>query len=336
MIFSGPGSERLLTSQAPPAYSPIKQKLLERGYVYQKIELDGEMYHQYTAPNGAKWIYSWHFRNYPFISISARKISINKRESYAFARLHGVQTPDTIQANDGEVAKAFLAKHTHVVVKPSDMGGGVGVTVDVTTPDQLSTAIKAATFNAQLPIIQKQFFGEEIRLTVLKGTVKSVILRRTPRIVGDGLSSVAELILAENKEREALHFNLLSYPLLDEKLLPADVLQDTRILEKNEVYELSKTTMIKYGASFYGIAKNVHPSYVEIAEELAQSLNPAMLVVDMMVSDFTAPARDENYTFLEFNTAPAPAIYSSLRGGDSPDIVDEIINMIDEYCQTFA
>lgn len=294
------------------------------------------MYHQYTAPNGAKWIYSWHFRNYPFISISARKISINKRESYAFARLHGVEIPDTIQVNDGEAARAFLAKHTSVVVKPCDMGGGVGVTVDVTSPDQLSVAIKAATFSDQPPIIQEQFFGEEIRLTVLKGRVKSVILRRTPRIVGDGVSTMRELICGENREREAMHFDLLSYPQLDENLIAVDLLHSTRILEKDEIFELSKTTMIKYGASFYGIAETVHHSYVEIAEELAQSLNPAMLVVDMMVSDFTAPARDENYTFLEFNTAPAPAIYSSLRGGDSPDIVDDIINMIDEYCQTFA
>jgi D-alanine-D-alanine ligase-like ATP-grasp enzyme len=255
---------------------------------------------------------------------------MNKLEAYALAKLHNVRTPETIRTDDYDQARDFLTEHKHVIVKPSNQAGSRGLTVDVKTEDELKSAIATATFDGYAPLIQEQFIGEEMRLTVLKGKVRSAILRTTPQVVGDGVRSVRELIAAENIERESLHFQLLSYPQLDSSNIPAKYLEDETILSGGEILELSKSTMIRNGASYYGVMNGIHPDYIAIAETLAQRLNPPMLVIDLMMRDHTAPVDSDNYIFLEFNTAPAPAVYSSLRAGDSPDIVKEIVEMIDE------
>ncbi len=313
-----------------------KEALLARGYTYRTFILDSELYREYKAPNGWTWIYARKYRNYPFTSISARRISTNKQASYDFASLHGVTIPHTLHTHAFKTAAAFLKKYGRVVVKPLDKSGGVGLTLDITTKDQLKKAMKGASKGNIPVLIQEQFIGEELRFTILKGKVESIILRRSPRVVGDGQGTVQQLIKQENTERAQLHFPLLTYPQLTKLNISSDLLKSRYIPEKGEIIELSKTTMIGKGASFYGVTKEVHKSYIDIAEELALGLNSAMLVVDMMVKDHLKPATPENYVFLEFNTSPAPQVYSSLRGGDQPPIIDKIVAMIEGYASEYA
>ncbi len=312
-----------------------KEALLKRGYVYRTFMLDSQMYREYKAPNGWTWIYAKNFRNYPFTSISARKISTNKQASYDFAVLNGVAIPRTLCTQDPKVASLFLKKHGRVVVKPLDQSGGLGLTVDILTDDRLVQAMKMASLGDTPVLIQEQFIGEELRFTILRGKVESVILRRSPRVVGDGINSVMDLIKIENTNRDALHFPLLIYPQLQSTNIGVDFMTDNSIPSEGKIIELSKTTMIGKGASFYGVTGEVHKTYVDIAERLGTALNAAMIVVDIMVKDYTKPATSDNYVFLEFNTSPAPQVYSSLRGGDKPAIIDKIVSMIDEYATQY-
>lgn len=313
-----------------------KEALLRRGYVYRTFMLNSEIYREYKAPNGWTWIYAKNFRNYPFTSISARKISTNKQASYDFASLNGVTIPHTLYTHDLKAANSFLKKYGRVVVKPLNQSGGLGLTVDISTKDRLKKAIKVASSGNTPVLIQEQFIGEELRFTILRGKVESIILRRSPRVVGDGKHSIKELIEIENIDREALYFPLLTYPQLQPINIGIDFMTDDTIPSEGEIIELSKTTMIGKGASFYGVTNDVHKTYIDIAERLGLALNSAMIVVDIMVKDYTKPATSDNYIFLEFNTSPAPQLYSSLRGGDKPAIIDKIVSMIDEYAKQYA
>jgi D-alanine-D-alanine ligase-like ATP-grasp enzyme len=313
-------------------HATIKSALKERGYTYQRVTLGGRLYHEYLAPSGWVWRYGQRFRAYPFITIAARNISTDKQASYDFAKLHNVSTPATIAVHNADAALQFLKDHRRVIVKPTSQSGGVGVTVDITSEHDLRSAISFATGDQNDPVlVQRQFIGEEVRFTVLNGKVASAILRQTPRVVGDGVSTIAELIDRENQTRRDLQFPSLTYPLLDEKIIPKHFIKSEHIPAKDEIIELNKSTMIRKGASFYGVMEQVHASYIGIAERLAYSLNPAMLVVDLMIEDFRRPATADNYVFIEFNTAPAPQIYTSIRGGDTPPVIDWIAQMIDEY-----
>ena len=311
-------------------YAGLSDELISRGYVVKQLPI-GQGYKQYIAPNGKVAITKARLYEYPFISRITKTISQDKELSYAFARLLDVVVPETLRTTSFEQANAFLAKYGRVITKPTKLGGSKGITLNITRPEQLNEAILHATFDDEPPLIQEQFVGEEVRFTVIRGKVHSVVLRQTPRVVGDGQKTVAELIKAENKARESLVFPLRTYAQLSSEIIPEHFITDSRVLAESEVQELSLATSFATGASFYGVLNTTHASYIEIAERLAARLNPHFLVVDLMINNRQSPAAPGNYIFLEFNTAPTLAVYTSLRDGDTPDVIAKIADLIDEY-----
>jgi D-alanine-D-alanine ligase-like ATP-grasp enzyme len=164
--------------------------------------------------------------------------------------------------------------------------------------------------------------------------VRSAILRQTPRVVGDGKRTLTELIAAENKLRESLVFPTLSYPQLNAQNIPEKYLSSDEIVGDKEVREFSQATMIRNGASFYGVLQQIHPSYIALVEQLAAQLNPPFVVVDLMVKEWDkSEATPGSYIFLEFNTSPSLEVYTSLRGGDKPDIIKLLADQVDKYAQ---
>ncbi len=312
------------------AYALLRDELLSRGYTYNELTLN-RVYKQYLSPENKVIITKSDYYDYPFVSAVTKTISKDKVQSYAFAKLHGITIPSTVHTSDFEEAKQFLAVYKRVVVKPAELGGSKGLTVNITDENQLKLAITDATFKGNTPLIQKQFIGEEVRFTVIGGKVRSAILRRTPRVVGDGKKTVSELIKQENTLRESLIFPTLSYPQLSGKIIAEEYITSTKVLNENEILELSNATMIRNGASIYGILESVHPSYIEIAEGLAAHLNPPFLVIDLMIDQWNKQATADSYVFLEFNTAPALEFFTSLRGGDTPDVIKHIADLIDKY-----
>ncbi|MEA2472931.1 MAG: hypothetical protein QOE06_846 [Thermoleophilaceae bacterium] len=88
------------------------------------------------------------------------------------------------------------------VVKPgSGSGGGWGLAGNVRTPDQLTRAVLNASRYSPEILIERQVEGDLHRILVLEGEVIDVVRRRSPTVEGDGRSTIAQLIAAENRRR---------------------------------------------------------------------------------------------------------------------------------------
>ena len=312
----------------------LQDELIQRGYLYSEMNLD-QRYKQFSTPEGKVVLTNSVSYDYPFVSQTTKRISRDKALSNQFAIREGISVPHSLQTSDLTKAEAFLEQYKKVIVKPAELGGSKGLTVDITDAVTLKKALEDATFNNETPLIQEQFIGEELRMTILNGKVYSAMLRSTPRVVGNGTSTIKQLIEDENVERLQLSFPLITYPQLDASMFVDGLFESTYVPEKGEIFELSRATVIKNGASLYGVLADVHPSYIAIAEQLASRLNPPMLIVDLMVKDHTIAATASNYIFLEFNTAPSLYIYSSIRSGDRPDVISKLADLVDAYATTY-
>ncbi len=103
---------------------------------------------------------------------------------------------------DSGPALEFLRTHGTCVVKPAyGTGAGRGVTCDVRTVDEFVRASLSAVRHCPELVIERQLQGAEYRLLVLDGTVVGAVRRSPPEVVGDGRSSVVDLVLAENQRR---------------------------------------------------------------------------------------------------------------------------------------
>jgi cyanophycin synthetase len=99
-----------------------------------------------------------------------------------------------------ERARAFLESAPGAcVVKPArDSGAGDGVTTNVETVRDLTRASIYASFFQRELMIERQIAGTSYRLLYLDGRLIDAIRRRPPTLVGDGRSTVRELVAAES------------------------------------------------------------------------------------------------------------------------------------------
>ena len=117
----------------------------------------------------------------------------------------GLPVPEHAEfdASDAAVASAFLAHGAPCIVKPVASSGGSGTTGGIRTRSQLVRAIVRASRLDSRVLVERQADGEEYRLLFLDGELLDAVRRHPPRVVGDGRSTIEELIAAENERRRA-------------------------------------------------------------------------------------------------------------------------------------
>jgi len=291
----------------------------------------------YTSPHGMVWKTRAAHITYPMNTRKVYEAALRKDLSYEIAAEAGLEIPKTVsyneQMSDKDLDK-LLQDWGTVVVKPTNLFQSKGVTVGLQTLSALKQALRDAQAFSSHVLIQQQVEGEEIRFTVINREVEAALLRRTARVEGDGISSLADLIRRENKQRRTLHFKYLSYPLLDETLVDPELLGSDHVPAKGEVVELNRSTLIRGGCSVYNILSEVDASYVKLAKKAAEQLGAGVAVVDIFCHDYKQPASRGNYWFNEFNTAPSVRLYYSCRDGKQYDIVERLADAIDSYLHT--
>jgi D-alanine-D-alanine ligase-like ATP-grasp enzyme len=132
------------------------------------------------------------------------RLALDKPRVQRLLSERGIPVPDwrELDAGDRSGALAF-ARAGPCVVKPAGQSGGSGVTAGVRGPRELRRALVRASRLDRRVIIERQAPGDVYRLLFLDGELLDVIRRRPPTLEGDGRSTVAELVAAENRRRMA-------------------------------------------------------------------------------------------------------------------------------------
>jgi cyanophycin synthetase len=311
------------------SYKLLERALIKKGYVMEFDETPPATA-TYVSPSNKRWATRAARIAYPFTSEAARKLSIDKAKSYDFAVKQGFSIPYTRDAEgiSSEDARRLFRAYGKLVVKPTDSSQARGVTLNITSQDQLVRAITHAKTISSRVLVQQQVSGEELRLTVIEGKVENILLRQPARIIGDGVLAINELVRVENKQRQSLHFEHITYPQLTAELIDARLLSSQRVPGRGEVVALSDSALINRGASVQNVTNTVNPSYIRAIENLVADLGAGLIVVDIFCIDYTLPMTKSNCWLIEFNTAPALKMYYGCRDGKQYDICRRLATMV--------
>ena len=139
----------------------------------------------------------------PLDSGATLSLADNKLASYRLLEQAEIPTPEhvVLRPGDRQAALKFLKlANDGVVVKPAaGTSGGVGVTTGVATPSQMKHAMASAGAYSSEIIVERNIAGETFRLVYLDGKLLDCVMRRSPRLVGDGVATVRQLIETENR-----------------------------------------------------------------------------------------------------------------------------------------
>ncbi len=319
-----------------PTVDLFKRAFEELGYTFECFTLNGKAYTRFISPNGGTWLTRDARISYPFLNSTCQHISSSKTLSYELCAKNEIRIPKSISFNNINEHRnelGGLLALGPVVVKPNDSSLSWGVTLNIRSREALEAAYDEAKKFSEIVIAQEQVYGQEVRFAVVDGVLKAALLRETPRVIGDGVSTLRALIDAENNVRQALDLRFANYPMLDEKIIDFERFDFTGVPAKDEIVELNQSAMIRGGASMYNVIDTIHESYKRVAERAARALGAQFIVVDMMIEDLAAPATEQNYAFIEFNGAPVISLFYSCRGGQQYDAISELVPRIHKLLQ---
>lgn len=116
----------------------------------------------------------------------------------------GVAVPEQILFSRREIGTAIAHVRRHGgrwVLKPRAGDSGVGVTCGIETPADLIRAFAAAAPLGNALVLERQVPGSVYRFLILDGELLDVVRRDPSSVAGDGVSSIRELMRAENHAR---------------------------------------------------------------------------------------------------------------------------------------
>lgn len=196
-----------------------------------------------------------------------------------------------------------------LVVKPIDGNHGRGITVNINSYEEALEAFYAAKEVSRRVIIEKYVTGKDYRLLVINNKLVAAALRTPAHVIGDGKSTIRELVDEVNKDprRGYGHENVLT--LIDinsmtQAILDAKGYTEETVLEKDEMLILKDTANLSTGGTAEDVTDIVHPSNVSMVERISKIIDLDICGIDIMTHDISKPLEETGGAVLEVNAGP--------------------------------
>ncbi|MBV9387109.1 MAG: acetate--CoA ligase family protein [Chroococcidiopsidaceae cyanobacterium CP_BM_ER_R8_30] len=260
----------------------------------------------------------------------------HKDECKAFLNTLGFPVPqgDIVRTLEGALAVAREIGYP-VAVKPVVGHKGIGVTADVQDSEELKSAFYRAlsAIGEEQPkqiIVEKSISGADFRLLCVNGRFVAATERRPASVVGDGRSTVAELIRSENrtKARRDTPTSAMSKIQSDEAMemyLDAQGLSLNSIIERDRIIYLRKVANLSAGGVSIDATHNIHPDNIILAQDIAQHFRLTCLGIDVIARDLSKSWKSSSFGILEINAAPGIFMHLNPAVGESVDVPSHIL-----------
>ncbi len=231
-----------------------------------------------------------------------KPIVLQKIEKFAAISAWSTFTLSTIES-----AYAFLDGTPHVVKPARNTGAGSGVTTGIRSRRDLRKSVAIASAFDSTMLIEKQIPGANYRLLFLQGELVEIVRRDPPMVVGDGKSTVRQLVAQENSLRQEHGWRRA------QTMLSID--DDMRRTLSNEGLTLRsipaldhpvvlKTVINENRAGENVLVDDLCPEIIATCRDCALSFGIQLAGIDIITTDPSIPLQDSGGVVLEVNTTP--------------------------------
>ncbi len=240
-----------------------------------------------------------------FTSAVAMARCDDKRLTRRLVAESGIAVPKGRLATFDEHDHEFLEEVGDVVVKPTRGEQGKGITVGVSSAEELDAALARAREEHPHVLIEQRAEGDDLRLVVIDGKVVAAALRKPAEVVGTGHHTVRELIEAQSRRRAAATGG--------ESRIPIDAVTESTVTEagwsfddvlpEGQQLRVRRTANLHQGGTIHDVTAKVHPHLCDVAVRAANAIGIPVTGIDLLVPDVTEP----EYVFIEANERPGLA-----------------------------
>ncbi|MDQ0221861.1 bifunctional glutamate--cysteine ligase GshA/glutathione synthetase GshB [Streptococcus moroccensis] len=252
----------------------------------------------------------------------------------------GFQVPESIQVTSLEEAEQVfsLVCSKPIVIKPKSTNFGLGISIfekGITDKGDFLKAVELALLEDKEVMVEDFIVGTEYRFFVLGDETKAVLLRVPANVIGDGVSTVKELVAVKNTN--ILRGDGKSTPLkkielgeLEQLQLKAQGYTVDSVISEGETVYLRANSNISTGGDSIDMTDEVHPSYKTIAVAIAKVMQAKVCGVDLIIPDITLPADSSptSYGIIEANFNPMMMMHIFPAKGTSRRLTTDVLKML--------
>lgn len=246
----------------------------------------------------------------------------------------GIPTPD------GKIAISLveaiqIAKDLGypVAVKPEIGNHGRGITAHVTDDKELETAFASACRICSSVIVEKTMTGFDFRVLVINGVLVAAALREPAHIVGDGKSTINQLIDQVNLDprRGIGHERVLTAISIDDmttRLLTFQGRSVDDVLPSKEKLYLKSTANLSTGGTACDVTDNVHQDVRLMCERVARIIGMDCIGIDIVAPGLDQPLRHGSAGIVEVNAAPGFRMHLAPTEGNARNVAEPFVDML--------
>jgi cyanophycin synthetase len=238
-----------------------------------------------------------------------------------------------IVRTEAEAVEALRSIGGTVVVKPLDGRQGKGVSLHLTTPEEVASAFRIAQDYSSNVLVEEMFEGRNYRVLVVGYRMVAASERIPCHVVGDGTHTVDELIEIENRNplRGEGHEKPLTKIKKDDPILLTFMRKEgwsmQEVPAEGERVMLCAGMNLSTGGTAKDVTDEVHPSVRSLCERAARIMGMDVCGVDLVVDDIAEPSV-KGGGVIEINAAPGLRMHQFPGEGSPRDVGADIIEML--------
>ncbi len=267
-------------------------------------------------------------------SAIAESIAQDKELTKKLLDAAGVPVPKGRPVSDA--ADAWVAAQEiglPVVVKPRDGNQGKGVTVNVSSREEVMAAYAVAEEFGDEVLIERFLPGSDYRLLVVGDRLVAAARREPPLVIGDGQHTVKQLVDKVNADPRRgdghatsltkIRFDEVALARLKEQGLSADSVpaKGTRVILRNNAN-------LSTGGTATDVTDDVHPEVAARVVTAARMIGLDIAGVDVVCESVLRPLEEQSGGIVEVNAAPGLRMHLSPSFGKGRDVGEAIIDMM--------
>ncbi len=266
----------------------------------------------------------------------AVEISCDKEDTHNLLNDLGLPVPQQymVYSTQNAIKRAHKIGYP-VVLKPLNANHGRGVSINLTTDEEIETAFEFAREQgtSRAVLVESYMTGFDHRMLVVNNELVAVAKRVPGHVVGDAKQTISQLIdkVNEDPRRGIGHEKVLTVIEIDnqaKRLMDNEGYTPDTILKKDEIFYLRDTANLSTGGTAIDLTDVVHPDNREMAIRAIMAVGLDIGGVDFLTDDISKSYKEIGGGIVEVNAAPGFRMHVAPSEGQPRDVAGKVLEML--------